>query len=67
MHTRIPNWFIKLLHMGERLEIQVREAQDFHLHVRHDDWCARLQGRGPCNCDPDLRVLDRPPRPSGGD
>jgi len=22
--------------------------------VRHDDWCDLLNGRGPCNCDPQV-------------
>jgi hypothetical protein len=24
--------------------------------VRHDDWCAFLGGRGPCDCNPDIEV-----------
>lgn len=24
------------------------------LHIRHDDWCDALNGRGFCNCDPDF-------------
>ena len=24
--------------------------------VRHDDWCALLAGRGPCDCEPDIEI-----------
>ena len=27
--------------------------------VRHDGWCALLQGTGPCNCNPEVEA----PRP----
>ena len=23
-----------------------------HVTVAHDDWCALINGRGPCNCNP---------------
>ena len=26
------------------------------VNVYHDDGCDLLAGRGPCNCDPDVRV-----------
>lgn len=26
-------------------------------NVYHDDWCDLLKGRGPCNCDPDVRIV----------
>lgn len=25
------------------------------IDVLHDDWCDRVNDRGPCNCDPDVR------------
>jgi len=26
------------------------------VHVRHDDWCAFLNGQGECDCDPDIEI-----------
>jgi hypothetical protein len=26
------------------------------VHVRHDHWCALLNRRGPCDCNPDLEM-----------
>ena len=28
------------------------------IQIRHDDWCAFLNGKGECNCDPDVKVAD---------
>ena len=28
----------------------------FVAEVRHDDWCAFLNARGPCNCNPDIEI-----------
>lgn len=38
-----------------------------HIDIYHDDWCALLEHKGPCDCDPNikLRVIETP-RPSGG-
>ena len=27
-----------------------------HIAVAHDDWCEFLNGRGVCNCDPNLEL-----------
>ena len=32
-----------------------------HASVLHDDWCDLLQGRGDCNCNPEVK-LDAPRR-----
>lgn len=32
------------------------------VEVRHDAWCALLTHRGPCNCDPEIRLQS----PQGG-
>lgn len=28
-----------------------------HVQIRHDDWCALLASKGPCNCDPDIEIV----------
>jgi hypothetical protein len=28
-----------------------------HVEVRHDSWCALLNGRGPCICHPEVVLL----------
>ena len=35
---------------------QVRPGTVHHVLVYHDDGCAQLEGRGPCDCDPDIRM-----------
>jgi hypothetical protein len=29
--------------------------------VAHDHWCDQLAGRGPCNCDPEIRITPSKP------
>ena len=46
------------------LEQMLREAQNLDLskpgvfvaEVSHDDWCNLLKGKGPCNCNPDVKI-----------
>lgn len=26
-------------------------------NIRHDHWCAQLNGIGPCNCAPDIQLV----------
>jgi hypothetical protein len=33
----------------------------YEVVVRHDDWCALLAGRGPCDCDPEVGPPQRVP------
>ena len=28
----------------------------YEAQVYHDSWCALLANRGPCNCNPDIRI-----------
>ena len=47
------------------LEDVVRVAQEgellpggvTHVEVRHEPTCDQLNGRGPCNCQPDVRLV----------
>ena len=60
--TMIPNYISKVQAATEKA-IQagiIRRGQLSHVYVAHDDWCAMLAGRGPYNCNPDVKV-----RPEG--
>ena len=30
----------------------------YHLATMHDNWCLRLNGKGLCNCDPEMTFTD---------
>jgi hypothetical protein len=32
--------------------------------VAHDDWCLLLNGKGECNCDPEISYRAAPPPPA---
>ena len=32
------------------------------VRILHDDWCDLLANRGPCNCDPEIRMPEMPGR-----
>jgi hypothetical protein len=36
------------------------------MDVYHDDWCDLLAGKGPCNCNPDVKPPKKPDPPEGG-
>ncbi len=49
---KIPNWVGALIRHNEA----VKTPPGFHhVDVLHDDWCDQLSGKGPCNCEPDIR------------
>lgn len=29
-----------------------------HIHIAHDDDCPKLTGKGSCNCEPEIRVVN---------
>ncbi len=35
----------------------------YMVNVRHDDNCNLLKGKGPCNCNPEVRPPERVPSP----
>lgn len=53
-----PNWWPKLQKAAEAHGVPLTEAVTV-AEILHDDRCARLQGTGVCNCDPDVRLLSR--------
>jgi hypothetical protein len=56
---RKHNYMRKLLAMQARGELTVGVSD---VEVAHDDWCRIYKG-GYCNCDPEIRVRKRVPRP----
>lgn len=56
--TPTPNWLPKLKRLAEAHGLFQRGTLTV-TDIRHDDWCARLQGTGVCNCDPDVRLVSR--------
>ena len=32
----------------------LRPGHVYSVEVYHDDWCALLAGKGPCNCNPEV-------------
>lgn len=57
--TPTPNWWPKLREAAEANGVPLEEAVSV-AEVRHDDDCARLEGTGVCDCEPDVRLLSRP-------
>jgi hypothetical protein len=33
---------------------RMRPGQVYTVCIAHDDWCALLAGKGPCDCNPDV-------------
>jgi len=46
----MENFQRKILELIESGAVQKSDFVNFE--VMHDDWCDRLNGVGPCNCDP---------------
>ena len=58
--TRQHNYIDKLLAMKARGELPTSGVAE--LEIAHDNKC-RIHRGGYCNCDPDIRVRQRHPRP----
>lgn len=51
--ARLPPYTRKLLEALETVQL----PSGLHVaRICHDDWCALLAGKGPCNCDPDIHL-----------
>ncbi len=50
------------------LVIAASERRDgsgiYHIEIRHDLWCDLLNGRGECNCNPELGEVWAEPGPA---
>ena len=57
--TRTPNYIPRVVAALRQSGLTGR-GQVAHAYVAHDEWCAMLSGRGPCNCNPDIRVTGEP-------
>lgn len=36
----------------------IKPGKLYDLTVLHDDWCAQLKGKGPCNCNPETVIRE---------
>jgi hypothetical protein len=54
---RLPNYLARVLKMSDLDPTPAGVVR--HVHVYHDVWCAVWRG-GLCDCDPEVRVVDRP-------
>lgn len=55
MTPRTPNWLPKLQEAADAHDVTLTEAVTL-VEILHDNNCARLQGTGVCNCDPDIQL-----------
>lgn len=55
MTPRTPNWWPKLQEAAHAHDVTLTEAVTL-VEILHDDNCARLQGTGVCDCDPDVQL-----------
>lgn len=46
----------KLVELVNQGKLPITPGAMHAIEVAHDDWCALINNRGPCNCDPDIRV-----------
>ena len=56
-NVQIPGYAKKLAELAQ--DRQLLPGEVYSARIRHDSWCAFLNGRGPCDCDPDVS-LDAP-------
>lgn len=56
--TPTPNWLTKLKKAAKANGLALTEAVSV-AEIRHDNRCARLQGTGVCDCEPDVRLASR--------
>jgi hypothetical protein len=52
---KVPHYTSKLLAVAELAHSRGQRGL-IHIEIRHDSWCALLQGRGPCNCNPEVHA-----------
>jgi hypothetical protein len=52
----VDNWKLK---MAEELEkVNPKPGSLVYAAIRHDSWCLRLRGKGPCNCNPEIEIFE---------
>lgn len=58
-HSQTPHYLNKLLSLAGNTQL----IPGIHVaRILHDDWCDQLTGRGPCNCNPEVRLPPTPGR-----
>lgn len=53
------NYMRQLLCEAARLGMEsgVKRGEAYITTVAHDSWCKLLNGKGDCNCDPEVRTI----------
>ncbi len=54
---RKPGGYLDKILKLQRERPILQTAGVHHIEVRHDSWCALLQGTGKCNCHPEVSYL----------
>jgi hypothetical protein len=54
LKERIENHAAKLIAAARNMRL---EPGLHFLGVYHDDWCDKINGKGPCNCNPETKPL----------
>lgn len=58
----ISNHIRKLIAVMNRIGYdRIREMDEVHTTILHDEWCDFWNGRGPCNCDPVIEEISEDP------
>jgi hypothetical protein len=52
---QVPRYTSKLLAAAELAHSRGQRGL-IHVEILHDAWCDLLQGRGPCNCSPEVHA-----------
>jgi hypothetical protein len=60
---RHPQYLSRLLQRLAQAQSNLKRGELYTIDVLHDDWCLLLKGKGPCNCNPDVRDPERVPSP----
>lgn len=40
---------------------KIKAGRQYRVEAFHDGWCAQLNGKGHCNCEPECRLLEISP------
>jgi hypothetical protein len=54
--VRVSNYLLALADALACGDFRPQPGEVYAASIHHDDWCAFLAGRGPCDCNPDIEV-----------
>jgi hypothetical protein len=56
---KLNRYFPGLLERLDQAQGKLKPGALYTIDVLHDDWCLLLRGKGPCNCNPEIRQPER--------